>query len=131
MATDNESPSLPIDGSAQEKEGHTDYGESAATTDTSASGESGHIDRNPLRVQMREAEEAKRLIARLVDLRLPGVTLTTSQAIQLPLLSHVSGRVAVFVTGDKDGPYQDGHPTPDSSQHRGFVNRFGSFKAME
>jgi peroxiredoxin len=132
MGPDSESPGhLPIDSGAQEKNEQAAYGESAATTDTSTSGESGHVDRNPLRVHMQEAHEAKRLISRLVGLRLPDVTLTTSQSMHLPLLSHVSGRVAIyFVPGDKEGPYENGRPTPDSAQHRGFVNRLGSFKTM-
>lgn len=133
IPTDNEGPdrvSTDAD-SAREGKEHAGNEESRATVKASGSVEPGHDDRNPLRVQMREAEEAKRLIARLVGTRLPGVTLTTSQAMQLPLLSHVSGRVAIyFVPGDKEGPYQDGRPTPDSSQHRGFVNRLGAFKTM-
>jgi peroxiredoxin len=132
METDHESPGgVPSEGSAHEKEGNAADGESAATPETSASGEAGHVARNPLRVQMREAEEAKRLTARLVGLRLPDVTLTTSKSMRLPLLSHVSGRVAIyFVPGDKEGPYENGRPTPDSGQHRGFVNRLGSFATM-
>lgn len=133
MPTDNEghdrvSADLDSPRPRQEPVGNE---ESRATVDAPASVEQPHDDGNPLRVQMREAEEARRIIAWLVGRRLPDVTLTTSQAMQLPLLSHISGRVAIyFVPGDKEGPYENGFPTPDSSQHRGFVNRLGSFKAM-
>jgi peroxiredoxin len=121
----------PMEDDAQGKKAPAGNHDPGATADTLGSGETRPADRNPLRVHMQEAEEAKRLATRLVGLRLPDVTLTTSQSMRLPLLSHVSGRVAIyFVPGDKEGPYEDGRPTPDSAQHRGFVNRLGSFNTM-
>jgi len=115
MPTDKESHdgvSADLD-SPRPRQGPVSDEASRATVETPASIDQAPDDRNPLRVRMREAEEVRRLIARLVGLRLPDVTLTTCQAMQLPLLSHVSGRVAIyFVPGDKEGPYENGSQLP-------------------
>lgn len=87
--------------------------------------------RNPVREHMREADEAKRLITRLHRQRLPDVELSAVQAMRQPLSDHLYGRVVIyFVPGDKDEPYEDGRPTSDTSQHRGYVKRLDAFKAM-
>jgi peroxiredoxin len=86
---------------------------------------------NPLREQMRDADEAKRVIARLVNKMLPKVELFDVQARRETLQAYASGRAVIyFVPGDKDEAYDGGRPTPDTAQHRGYVNRKAIFEAM-
>ncbi len=94
-------------------------------------GDAQAAERNPLRKWVREVDEAKRLIRRLVGELLPEVELQTPQSGRERLLSLLSDiAVVYFVPGDKDEPYEDGYPTPDTSQHRGYVNRKAYFEKM-
>lgn len=86
---------------------------------------------NPLRVWMQEANEARRLISWLTGASLPEVELQTAQSSRERLLSLLSGiAVVYFAPGDKDEPYEAGYPTPDTAQHRGYVNRKADFEKM-
>lgn len=101
---------------------------------TSSDGISSH-DRlpppNPLRKQMQEADDAKRIIARLVNRTLPDVELPDVRARRETLQTYAAGRAVIyFVPGDQDEAYEDGRPTPDTAQHRGYVNRKVTFEAM-
>jgi len=101
---------------------------------TSSDGTSSH-DRlppaSPLHKQMREADDAKRFIARLVNRTLPDVELPAVGARREMLQTYATGRAVIyFVPGDKDEAYEGGRPTPDTAQHRGYVNRKATFEEM-
>jgi peroxiredoxin len=47
------------------------------------------------------------------------------------LQTYAAGRAVIyFVPGDQDEAYEGGRPTPDTAQHRGYVNRKAIFEEM-
>lgn len=75
-------------------------------------------------------EQERRLSERLVGQELPDVELVVaSHSLTIPLRQHLIGvTILYFVPGENEGRAWHGDaPTPDASQHRGYVRREPDF----
>jgi peroxiredoxin len=94
----------------------------------------GLIERpNPLSARVTRVEGERRLAARLQGQELPDIeVMVASHRARIPLLRHLAGlTVLYFVPGENDGnAWIGGIPTPDASQHRGYVRRHDEFGAL-
>ena len=84
-------------------------------------------------MRVTRVQEERRLAARLQGQELPNAKLVVAtHGTRVPLLQHLSGlTVLYFIPGEREGnAWVGGIPTPDASQHFGYVQRNDEFEAL-